>query len=313
MAYKKAERRKKKLRGCLVGPSGSGKTISGLLILRGLVGPTGKLGVLDTEHGSASLYADDPDIGAFEHDELTSFSPDKYIESLNTAARLRIEGLLIDSLSHAWAGKDGILEFVDKNSGTNKFVGWRAATPKHNLLVETLLSYPGHLIVTLRAKTTYQLITKPDGKTEVRKIGLQPIQRDGVEYEFDFIGDMEAAVMTCGKGRVGRVKVPFLRGAEVTEPGIEFGITLREWLDRGAEFVQPEMPRQFTVAGQTITTKGLLEETYIELRQLARLYEGKHGNGSAAKVLKNSTGKVLLNELTQAEGLAAKAKFEEVK
>ena len=58
MAFKRATKRQARLRMAVTGPAGSGKTLTALLVARALVGKQGKIAVLDTEHGSASKYAD---------------------------------------------------------------------------------------------------------------------------------------------------------------------------------------------------------------------------------------------------------------
>lgn len=312
MSFKQGQRTKKKARLCLVGGPGSGKTLSGLYILRGLVGPAGKLGVIDSEHGSALLYADDPDVGGFQHDELQTFSVENYIASMNEAARLRLDGVLIDSGSHAWAGKGGLLEFVDsKGTGAKFNVGWREAGPKQNLFVDTMLTYPGHIVMTLRSKMGYTMETVGD-KTVVRKVGMQPVQREGVEYEFDFVGDMENGVLTASKGRVGKrgvrggpTRLPFLRGSVVELPGVELGVQIAEFLAQGADYIAPEMPRSFHVSGVNVVTNGLTEATYAALVAASRSYEKTKGAGAAAKLLRLKCGKVLLKDLTELEGSTA--------
>lgn len=62
LEIKRARRKGTKARIGLVGPSGSGKTFTALRLARGIVGADGRILVLDTEHGSASKYADDPDV-----------------------------------------------------------------------------------------------------------------------------------------------------------------------------------------------------------------------------------------------------------
>ena len=52
--FRKAERKKAKLRLGIVGPAGSGKTYSSLLIAAGL---GGRIALIDTENGSGDLYA----------------------------------------------------------------------------------------------------------------------------------------------------------------------------------------------------------------------------------------------------------------
>ena len=125
MATKKAA----KLRLALVGPAGSGKTYSALAIATGL---GSKIALIDTEHGSAALYADK---FAFDTCNLETFSPDSYVEAIKGAEAEGYDVIIIDSLSHAWIGKDGALEQVDqatRRSGSkNSYFAWRDVTPKH--------------------------------------------------------------------------------------------------------------------------------------------------------------------------------------
>lgn len=188
MTFIKATREKINLRAALLGPAGSGKTIDALLIAKGL---GGKTAVLDTEHGSARRYAN---LFDFDTQELDNFAPENYERVIHEAENAGYANLVIDSLSHAWAGKGGILEFVDnaKRRGENAFTsGWRDATPKHNSLVETMLATRLNLIVTLRVKMDYVVERDERGKNTVRKVGLQPIQRDGLSYEFDLVCDVD--------------------------------------------------------------------------------------------------------------------------
>jgi hypothetical protein len=145
---------------------------------------------------------------------------------------------VIDSLSHAWMGKGGILEFVDnaaKRSQGNSYVGWRDATPLHNRLVASVLAYPGHVVVTLRSKMAYELVENSKGKKVPQKIGLQPIQRDGVEYEFDLICDVDLDHNLI----VGKTRFSELDGVLVNKPGPEFGARILALLDAGESAPAP--------------------------------------------------------------------------
>ena len=130
MVFKKATKEQAKLRMGIIGPAGSGKTYTALLTARNLV-PDGKIAVLDTERGSASKYAD---IFEFDVCELESFHPENYIKTIQAAEEAGYDVLIIDSLSHAWTGKDGALELVDKAAARergNSFAAWRHVTPLH--------------------------------------------------------------------------------------------------------------------------------------------------------------------------------------
>jgi hypothetical protein len=80
---------------------------------------------------------------------------------------------------------------IANRPGTNSYAAWREVTPDHNALVESLLSSRCHIIVTMRVKTEYVLETNDRGKQVPRKVGLAPVQRDGVEYEFTVVMDID--------------------------------------------------------------------------------------------------------------------------
>jgi hypothetical protein len=227
--FTKATREQIKLRLALVGPSGCGKTWTSLSVAENL---GDRVALIDTEHGSAKKYADRFN---FDSLELSSFNPKTYVEAIHAAAQYPV--LIIDSLSHAWIGKDGALETVDKiakrSPTSNSYVAWRDVTPTHNALVEAMLSYPGHLIVTMRAKTDYVMeeYTTQGGKKATRpvKVGLAPIQRDGVEYEFDVVADMNLENDLV----VTKSRCPELSGQILSKPGKLFADTLSHWLNTG--------------------------------------------------------------------------------
>ena len=145
---------------------------------------------------------------------------------------------MIDSLSHAWAGKGGILEFVDnagkRNQGGGNFGAWRDATPRHNSLVDAILGAPLHIICTLRSKVEY-VVENVGGRNQVRKVGLQPVQRDGLEYEFTVVGDVTQdhdLVIT-------KTRAAFLKDAVVREAGEDLGRQLSDWLNTGSSGPAP--------------------------------------------------------------------------
>ena len=126
--FTKATRKKVFLKLAVTGPSGSGKTYSALRLARGLVGPSGKVALIDTENGSASLYAD-----KFEFDTLDlapPFDHQKFVEGISAAVQAGYQCIIIDSASHFW---EGILEYksqLDSRPGSNSYTNWRAAGDK---------------------------------------------------------------------------------------------------------------------------------------------------------------------------------------
>lgn len=230
--FKPATKVQSKLRLALYGPSGSGKTYTALRIAKGL---GGRLAVIDTERGSASKYAGD--LVSFDVLELDSFAPATYVQAIQAADALGYEVLVIDSLSHAWMGKDGALEQVDRaakrSSSGSSFNAWREVTPMHNALVEAILQSRCHIIVTMRSKTEYVLETNERGRQAPRKVGLAPVQRDGLEYEFDVVAALDDEHNLV----VHKTRCAALDRLVVQHAGEEVGQRLRAWLSDGA--VQP--------------------------------------------------------------------------
>lgn len=226
MEFRRANKGSARLRLALIGPAGSGKTYSALSIACGLAGDQ-PVAVIDTERGSASKYAD---LFAFDVLELESFHPQRYIDAVAAAEDAGYGVLVIDSLSHAWMGRDGALELVDKaakrNPNGNSFGAWREVTPLHNALVDALIGSRCHVIVTIRAKTDYVQEKDDRGRTQIRKVGLAPVQRDGLEYEFDVVADMTQENDLI----VSKTRCPQLSGAVVHHPGTDVAGTLRTWL-----------------------------------------------------------------------------------
>lgn len=225
----------------IIGPSGSGKTMSGLKILRALCGDGARIAVIETEHRSANKYVGVEGL-QFKAVYLEDFCPQNYIDCIYAAAEAGIKGLLIDSLTHAWAGKGGALEMVDAakaRSRDNSYAAWRTVTPLHNQLVETMLGFPGHLIVAMRSKMQYVLEEYTDAhgnkKTKPIKVGLQPIQRDGLEYEFDVIGDIDLDHNFV----VSKTRFPSLDGKVFHKPGADVAKLVRDWLDGAVATPEP--------------------------------------------------------------------------
>lgn len=228
VTFTRAKRKKAKLRLALDSVSGGGKTFSSLLIAQGL---GGKIAMVDTEHGSGSLYA-----GLCEYDIAEMhppFHPKKYIDAIKSAEEAGYNVIILDSLSHAWAGEGGLLEMHDKATAAsrsgNSYTAWREVTPYHNKLVEAILQSSCHIIATMRSKQEYAQ-TKDGDKTVIKKLGLAPVQREGMEYEFTVVFDLsQDHVATASKDRTG-----LFDGSHFV-PTVETGEKLLEWLSEGEE------------------------------------------------------------------------------
>ena len=236
--FKKATRQQLKLRLALIGPAGSGKTYTALRVARGLAGDAGSIAVIDSERGSASIYAGE--VTEYDVCELESFHPERYIEAIQAADAQGYDVLIIDSLSHAWDGKDGALELKDRaakrSRSGNSFTAWREITPLHNRMVDAILQCRAHVIVTMRAKTAYaQVKDEKSGRTKIEKLGMEAIQRSGMEYEFTVVGDLDLQHNLM----VSKTRCALLDGAMLSRPGEALGQQLLTWLGRGEPVLTP--------------------------------------------------------------------------
>lgn len=223
----KAQRSKAKLRLALLGPTGAGKTLSALYLAFGI---GKKVGIIDTENHSADLYADHGDYDVITLD--APYTVSSYREAIRTFEDAGYDVIIIDSLSHAWAGAGGLLDKKSKMDagGGNTFISWGKITPEQNALVDQILQSPVHMIVTMRVKMEYVLEKNDKGKEVPVKKGLQPVQRDGLEYEFTVVMDVDANhVATAAKDRTNL----FNGWADTITR--RTGQMLLEWLDSGVD------------------------------------------------------------------------------
>lgn len=235
MGFKRATKKKAKARAAIYAPSGGGKTYSALAIARGLAGPDGRIALIDTENNSACKYAD-----RFEFDDsnLTRHGIDDYLREMSEAAAAGYDVLIIDSATHAW--KELCIE--NDKIARSKFKGntwsaWSVSTPKQNRFISAIQRYPGHVLVTMRSKTEWTTGKDERGRDKPMRVGLQPEQGKGIEFEFDLLLELDIDhVVTVQKDRSGR-----FQDRIIEKPGVEFGEELRAWLDDGEE---PEPHRE---------------------------------------------------------------------
>jgi hypothetical protein len=239
MGFQKATKKQLKLRLGLVGPAGSGKTYTALQIAKGL---GGKIAVLDTEHRSAEKYSD---IVPFDVDYLTdNCSPERYIQAIKEAEQAGYDVLIIDSLTGAWAGEGGALEMVDnaakRSKSGNSYTAWRDITPLHNKMINAILASKLHIIATMRSKTEYVMEENANGKKTPRKIGMAPIQREGMDYEFDVVCEID----TDHNCIVGKTRCAAIDGMVIAKPSHDSKIVLalNEWLGSGTECAVDDAP-----------------------------------------------------------------------
>jgi len=199
---RKAEKKQSKLRMALLGVSGSGKTTGAINIAFGMgLKPV----IIDTENKSADLFADMGDFDVLELDN--PFTPERYISAIKTCESAGYEIIIIDSLSHAWSGEGGVLDMQDSatqaSKSKNSYMAWKQVTPWQNKLINTILHSKAHIIVTMRAKTHYEIMDDGNGRKKPVKLGLAPIQREGLDYEFTAVLelDKESKIYSSSKDR----------------------------------------------------------------------------------------------------------------
>ena len=192
-----AQRKRAKIKMALQGPSGSGKTYSSLLIANGLSHAWDKIVVIDTENESSHLYAH---LGAYNVLGIKApFTPEKYMEAIDYCVATGMQVVILDSITHEW---ENLLEYHSGLTG-NSFTNWNKVTPRHNAFVQKILQSPVHIIATIRTKQDY-VLTEKNGRAVPEKIGLKSVQRDGLDYEFTLVFDLDIKNMAhASKDRTG--------------------------------------------------------------------------------------------------------------
>ncbi len=192
ITFQRATKAQLKARLAIDGPTGSGKTWTSLEVARGLAGDDGRIVLIDSERGSGALYSDEFAYDYFRFEP--PYDPAKLTEVVRAAETQGYDVIVVDSLSHFWEGEGGTLDIVDaaaQRSHGNTYAGWKVGTPALRHLIDALLGLDAHLIVTMRSKMEYLLTENDKGKQVPTKVGMAPVMRAGVEYEFQLVGDMD--------------------------------------------------------------------------------------------------------------------------
>lgn len=227
LTFTPATRHEARARVAMLGPTGAGKTWTALQFARTLAGEDGTIGVIDTENDSASLYADQYAFQAAKW--MPPYDPAKLAAAINDAAR-QFDVLVIDSLTHFWQGDGGVLDIVEQEGARNRgnqFAGWKKGTPLWRGILDACIFAPCHIIVTMRSKMDYVQTQGSDGRTRVEKMGMAPVARNDVEYEFTIVCELDQSHrLSVTKSRCSEladVTAPAHQAAKVAE-------TLTEWL-----------------------------------------------------------------------------------
>jgi len=251
MELRKATRQKAKIRLGLSAVSGGGKTMSAILIAKGLAGgDLSKVVIIDTENGSADLYSH---IGDYNVLPLEApYSPENYAKAIKTCEDAGMEVIIVDSITHEWDGKGGILEIHNAMTG-NSFANWASLTPRHQKFIDAILQSKCHVITTVRRKQEYEMTKDSNGKTVIEKGGLKEITRDGFEYELtaNLQLDMKHNA-TAMKDRTG-----LFMGKPEFVPTEETGKLILEWCENGVAPIVRDIKKELKSAKNLIDLQAI--------------------------------------------------------
>jgi hypothetical protein len=253
--FKRATRAIVKLKALIMGPSGSGKTL-GALTLANAIAP-GKVAVIDSENDRSSYYADRIE---FDVLSLPDANPKTYMAAIDAAVAAGYEAVVIDSISHAWKNILDRKDLWDKANPKEKFTSWNTFGTEWEKLVRHILEAPIHLLATARSKQAYE---KVDGG-KIEKLGMQPMVRDGSEYEFALVFDLSATHMArATKDNTGRFD------GETALWNLcdgKVGAELKDWLAIGTPLPQPSGALMKDVADTLDTLEGAGDADVVRLR-----------------------------------------------
>ncbi|MBT0548914.1 AAA family ATPase [Riemerella anatipestifer] len=227
MQLRPSERKRAKIKMALQGSAGSGKTYSSLLLAQGLTnGDFSKVAIIDTENGSADLYAH---LGNYNVLSMQPpFSPQKYVQAIEVCEKAGMEVIILDSISHCW---DYLLDYHSSLAG-NSFTNWAKIKPLEKLFIDKILQSNAHVIATMRTKQDYVLNQK-DGKFIPEKVGLKAVQRDGLDFEFTLVFDVDIkhfAVASKDRTEIFMDKPEFIITSET-------GKKILDWCNSGKQEV----------------------------------------------------------------------------
>ena len=275
--FKKATKKQAKLRAAFFGPSGAGKTYTALSTGEGMLTDGQRMAAIDTERGSMSKYSDRFDFDVLDLDDL---SISGYIKAIRMAAEAGYPVIGIDSLTHAW---QQLLQEVERLAKAkfrgNTWSAWSEGTPLQRQLIDAILSYPGHVIVTMRSKTEWQTSQDGNGKSRPVRVGLAPEQGKGVEYEFDLLLEISTDhIANVIKDRTGKFQDQLIE-----KPGREFGKALAQWLSDGAPAPEKKPDPTPPTADDTAMRKAVaaidMADSEADLKRFASAVHTRQDNG----------------------------------
>lgn len=268
MQLRQSERKKAKIKMALQGSAGSGKTYSSLLLAKGLTGgDLSKVAIIDTENGSADLYAH---LGNYNVLTLKPpFSPQQYVDAIDLCEKAGIQVIIIDSISHCW---DYLLDYHSSLAG-NSFTNWAKIKPLEKLFMDKILQSNAHVIATMRTKQDYVLNQK-DGKMVPEKVGLKSVQRDGLDYEFTLVFDVDIKHFAVSS----KDRTCLFMGKPEFTISENTGIEILNWCNTGtSKQIQTTAQERFiNLSEKEVYEHIQMCDTIVDLVSLFKLYPQYH-------------------------------------
>ena len=265
MQLRQSERKRAKIKMALQGSAGSGKTYSSLLLAQGLTnGNLSKVAIIDTENGSADLYAH---LGNYNVISLKPpYTSEQYVNAIEVCEKAGMEVIIIDSISHNW---DYLLYYHSSLAG-NSFTNWAKIKPLEKMFMDKILQSNAHIIATMRTKQDYVLNQK-DGKFIPEKVGLKSVQRDGIDFEFTLVFDLNIKhFAVSSKDRTGL----FMDKPEFKITS-ETGKKILDWCNSGSETLNIPSPQKISIdeVKQKITYTNTITELLALYKQFPEYQE----------------------------------------
>lgn len=176
----------------LIGASGSGKTYSAMRLASGMVEKGKRFAVIDTEARRSLHYAD---MFNFDMAELKPpFRPSFYADAIQSADKAGYKVIVVDSVSHEWAGESGILDWQEEEltrmAGDDyrkrescKMASWIKPKMGHKQMIQRLLQVKANIILCFRAEEKIGMEKDSNGKMVIAPKGWQPICEKSLPYE----------------------------------------------------------------------------------------------------------------------------------
>ena len=274
MQLQKATRKKASIKMSLQGPSGSGKTYSSLLLAFGLFNDWSKIAVIDSENHSSELYSH---LGGFNVLQLSApYTPEKYVQAIEACGQAGMQVIIIDSISHEW---EFVLEAHASLPG-NSFTNWQKIGLRHKAFIQTILGSKAHIITTTRTKQDY-VLNNLNGKMVPEKVGLKAVQREGIDYEFTLVFNLNMKnSATASKDRTGL----FFSQPE-QKLTIETGRAIYNWCNAGADIA----PTDISETIQKCNTIDELLELYNQYPQFKEVLKKEYENRKREILMQNQT------------------------